>query len=118
MPELRPLHVGVVGATGQVGAVMRTLLAERDFPVASIRFFASARSAGQTLDFKGQQITVEDLETADPAGLDMQRHAIVQVRAIEYPGAAQDHRVCVTLLRCRGRSGSRPRAPASASVMP
>ena len=41
-----PLHVGVVGATGQVGTVMRRLLAERDFPVGRIRFFASSRSAG------------------------------------------------------------------------
>ncbi|CAG7844689.1 Aspartate-semialdehyde dehydrogenase [Pseudoclavibacter triregionum] len=71
MPELRPLHVGVVGATGQVGAVMRRLLEERDFPIASIRFFASARSAGKTLEFKGEQVTVEDVATADPAGLDI-----------------------------------------------
>jgi len=41
-----PVHVGVFGATGQVGGVMRTLLAERNFPIASIRYFASARSAG------------------------------------------------------------------------
>ena len=40
------MHVGVFGATGQVGQVMRTLLAERGFPVTSIRYFASARSAG------------------------------------------------------------------------
>ena len=65
------LHVGVVGATGQVGAVMRTLLEERDFPVASIRFFATARSAGTTLPFKGEQIVVEDVATADPSGLDV-----------------------------------------------
>lgn len=71
MSELRPLHVGVVGATGQVGAVMRTLLAEREFPIASIRFFASARSAGTTLEFQGEQITVEDAATADPTGLDI-----------------------------------------------
>ena len=38
--------IGVVGATGQVGQVMRTLLDERDFPATSVRFFASARSAG------------------------------------------------------------------------
>ena len=65
------LHVGVVGATGQVGAVMRTLLEERDFPIASIRFFATARSAGTTLPFKGEQIVVEDVATADPSGLDV-----------------------------------------------
>ena len=65
------IRVGVVGATGQVGAVMRKLLEERDFPVAEIRFFASARSAGTTLDFKGEPITVEDAAAADPTGLDI-----------------------------------------------
>lgn len=65
------VRIGVVGATGQVGAVVRRLLEERDFPVAEIRFFASARSAGTTLDFKGEPITVEDASTADPSGLDM-----------------------------------------------
>jgi aspartate-semialdehyde dehydrogenase len=69
--QTRPVNVGVVGATGQVGAVMRRLLEERDFPIASIRFFASARSAGSTLPFKGQDIIVEDAATADPAGLDI-----------------------------------------------
>ncbi|ROQ36738.1 aspartate-semialdehyde dehydrogenase [Frondihabitans sp. PhB188] len=65
------LRVGVVGATGQVGAVMRRLLEEREFPIAEIRFFATARSAGTTLPFKGEQIVVEDVETADPSGLDI-----------------------------------------------
>ncbi|AWB89892.1 aspartate-semialdehyde dehydrogenase [Homoserinimonas hongtaonis] len=65
------VNIGVVGATGQVGAVVRRLLEERDFPVASIRFFASARSAGTTLPFKGEQIVVEDASTADPSGLDV-----------------------------------------------
>lgn len=54
------LTVAVVGATGQVGAVMRRLLEERDFPADTVRFFASARSAGTTLPFRGQQIVVED----------------------------------------------------------
>jgi len=65
------VRIGVVGATGQVGQVMRTLLAERDFPATEVRFFASARSAGRKLEFRGQQIEVEDAETADPAGLDI-----------------------------------------------
>jgi aspartate-semialdehyde dehydrogenase len=60
-----------VGATGQVGQVMRTLLDERDFPATSVRFFASARSQGSKLPFRGQEIEVEDAETADPAGLDI-----------------------------------------------
>jgi aspartate-semialdehyde dehydrogenase len=65
------IRIGVVGATGQVGAVVRQLLEERDFPVAAIRYFASARSAGTTLPWKNEQIVVEDTETADPTGLDV-----------------------------------------------
>ncbi|MBG6237115.1 aspartate-semialdehyde dehydrogenase [Mycetocola sp. CAN_C7] len=65
------VNLGIVGATGQVGAVMRRLLEERDFPIASIRFFSSARSAGSTLTFRGEEIVVEDAATADPSGLDI-----------------------------------------------
>ncbi|GFG65917.1 aspartate-semialdehyde dehydrogenase [Mycobacterium kubicae] len=65
------VSIGVVGATGQVGQVMRTLLDERDFPAESVRFFASARSQGRKLSFRGQEIEVEDAETADPSGLDI-----------------------------------------------
>lgn len=63
--------IGVVGATGQVGQVMRTLLETRDFPASTVRFFASARSQGRKLAFRGQEIEVEDAETADPTGLDI-----------------------------------------------
>ena len=65
------MRVGVVGATGQVGSVMRTLLEERNFPIDEIRFFASARSAGSSLPWKGGSIVVEDATTADPTGLDI-----------------------------------------------
>jgi aspartate-semialdehyde dehydrogenase len=65
------LRVGVVGATGQVGTVVRRLLAERDFPLSELRFFASARSAGSTLPWGDGEITVEDAATADPSGLDI-----------------------------------------------
>src|SRR4051812_15274628 len=65
------MRVGVFGATGQVGGVMRTLLAERSFPVTDIRFFASARSAGKTLNFEGTPVVVEDTDTADFTGLDV-----------------------------------------------
>jgi aspartate-semialdehyde dehydrogenase len=65
------VRVGVVGATGQVGGVMREVLAERGFPLTDIRFFASARSAGRTLPWGGRQITVEDAETADWSGIDI-----------------------------------------------
>ncbi|MBD8057771.1 aspartate-semialdehyde dehydrogenase [Cellulomonas sp. JH27-2] len=65
------LRVAVVGATGQVGAVMRRLLDERDFPVGTIRYFASARSAGTTLPWRGEDVVVEDVETADLSGIDI-----------------------------------------------
>jgi aspartate-semialdehyde dehydrogenase len=67
----RGIRVAVVGATGQVGGVMRRLLLERDFPVAEIRFLASARSAGSTIRWGEREVTVEDAETADPGGLDI-----------------------------------------------
>jgi aspartate-semialdehyde dehydrogenase len=65
------VNVGVIGATGQVGSVMRRLLDQRNFPVDTIRFFASARSAGSTLPWRGGEVTVEDAELADPTGLDI-----------------------------------------------
>ncbi|MFE5211708.1 aspartate-semialdehyde dehydrogenase [Streptomyces sp. NPDC056600] len=61
------MRVGIVGATGQVGTVMRRILAERNFPVTELRLFASARSAGRDLD----GVTVEDAATADYSGLDI-----------------------------------------------
>ena len=65
------MHVGIVGATGMVGTVMRQLLAERKYPVTSLRLFASARSAGSIIEWNGQQIVVEDATEADPNGLDV-----------------------------------------------
>jgi aspartate-semialdehyde dehydrogenase len=65
------MRVGIVGATGVVGELMRTVLAERDFPVSSLRLFASARSAGKTLAWQKTEITVEDASSADYSGLDI-----------------------------------------------
>src|SRR6185503_861392 len=65
------MRIGIVGATGQVGGVMRQMLVERDFPVEELRLFASARSAGRTLPWRGTEVVVEDAETADFTGLDI-----------------------------------------------
>jgi aspartate-semialdehyde dehydrogenase len=65
------MRIGVVGATGQVGAVMRQILVERNFPADEIRFFASARSVGRNLPWQGRDIAVEDASVADPSGLDL-----------------------------------------------
>src|SRR3984893_6843626 len=61
------IRVGVYGATGQVGGVMRSMLASRGFPVASTRYFASSRSAGRSLD----GVVVEDVATAEHGGIDV-----------------------------------------------
>src|SRR4051794_13780410 len=65
------MRIGIVGATGQVGGVMRRILAERKFPMDQLRLFASARSAGRTLPWQDGEITVEDAATADFTGLDI-----------------------------------------------
>ena len=67
----RAANIGVVGATGQVGVAMRQILLERGFPANQVRFFASARSAGQVLPFGDREVVVEDAATADPSGLDI-----------------------------------------------
>ncbi|WP_296665268.1 aspartate-semialdehyde dehydrogenase [Demequina sp.] len=64
------LTIAIVGATGQVGAVMRELVAER-FTEATVRFFASSRSAGRTLGHLGRDIVVEDVASGDYAGIDI-----------------------------------------------
>jgi len=64
-------NVAIVGATGAVGETMRTILAERDFPVAELTLLASERSAGERLDFRGKSILVKELASFDPAGIDI-----------------------------------------------
>ena len=70
-PSNRRFHVAVVGATGAVGEVMLSILAERDFPAASVVALASERSAGSTVQFRDQDLVVQDLATFDPAGIDI-----------------------------------------------
>ena len=65
------MRIGVVGATGQVGTVMQAILEERAFPLDELRLFASSRSAGRTLAFRGEELVVEDAATADLSGLDI-----------------------------------------------
>ncbi|MEJ2789562.1 MULTISPECIES: aspartate-semialdehyde dehydrogenase [unclassified Pseudoxanthomonas] len=67
----RTFNVAVVGATGAVGETMLSILAERSFPVGKLVALASERSAGSTVEFNGEKITVQDLATFDPAGIDI-----------------------------------------------
>lgn len=76
--------VAVVGATGAVGRTVISILEERDFPVSSLRLLASSRSAGQVIETKWGSITIEDLETADPAGIEIAIFSAGAGRSLEY----------------------------------
>lgn len=65
------MRVAIFGATGQVGSVMRAILIERNFPLSSIRFFASAKSAGKVISFAGEKIVVEDATNGDFSDIDI-----------------------------------------------
>src|SRR5580698_9138434 len=65
------MRIAIVGATGQVGIVLRSILAERKFPVTQMRYLASSRSAGTTLPWGDQEIVVEDAENCDLSGIDL-----------------------------------------------
>src|SRR4029453_19309711 len=78
------MRIGIVGATGQVGSVMRSILAERKFPVDQLRLFASARSAGRTLSWGDSEVTVEDAAAADYRGLDIVLFSAGKASSLEY----------------------------------
>ncbi|HZP11357.1 MAG TPA: aspartate-semialdehyde dehydrogenase [Nevskiaceae bacterium] len=65
MSKQKQYDVAVVGATGAVGEVMLEILAERKFPVGKVYAVASERSAGSTVEFRGDDLVVEDLATFD-----------------------------------------------------
>lgn len=65
------VNLAILGATGQVGMVMRRVLDERDFPIKDLRFIASAHSAGTVLKYRGKDVVVEDVEKADLSGIDI-----------------------------------------------
>ena len=71
MTEPKALKVGILGATGAVGEQMMIVLAERNFPVAELRLFGSARSAGTKLAFKGKDYVVEEASLERMKGLDL-----------------------------------------------
>lgn len=67
---MKKFNVAVVGATGAVGLTMLSILEERKFPIEKLHVLASERSAGEQIDFAGKKITVENLATFNPAGVD------------------------------------------------
>ncbi len=77
-------QVAIVGATGAVGTTMLSILEERDFPASNLRLMASSRSAGRVVPTKWGDVTVEDLATADPSGIDVALFSAGGSRSLEY----------------------------------
>ncbi len=71
LPKKEGYVVAVVGATGAVGQTMLEILAERNFPVSELIPVASSRSAGSTVEFRGKDYVVQDLDKFDPSGTDI-----------------------------------------------
>ncbi|MCY3752410.1 MAG: aspartate-semialdehyde dehydrogenase [Gammaproteobacteria bacterium] len=67
----KKVNVAVVGATGEVGQAMLSILDQRDFPVAGLHVVASSRSAGKTIEFRDEELVVEDLDSFDFSGIDI-----------------------------------------------
>ena len=67
----RPLHVAIAGATGAVGVEMLKTLERRNFPVASLKLLASARSAGKKMKFRGEELVIEEMTEASFKGVDV-----------------------------------------------
>lgn len=76
MENTASFTVGIVGATGVVGQELLRLLQERNFPMATLRLFASARSAGKVIEFAGKKITVEEAKPGVFADVDVAFFAV------------------------------------------
>ena len=85
---MKQYRVAIAGATGAVGAEFLKLLEERDFPLASLRLLASARSAGKTIRFKGEDIPVEELTDRSFNGIDVAFFSAGGGRSKEFAPAA------------------------------
>ncbi len=82
---MKEYNVAVVGATGAVGRMMLSVLEEKNFPVKNLRLFASPKSKGLKLSFKGEKIEVEVLEeTKSFKGLDIALFSAGAQRSLEY----------------------------------
>ncbi len=92
----RPMHIAIVGATGVVGRETLNILHERKFPIASLRLFASERSAGESVEHQDKQIVVQQLDAESFKGVDVAFFAAsANVSKIWAPRAAESGAVCI-----------------------
>ena len=82
-------NIAIVGATGAVGVEILRVLERRNFPVASLKLLASARSVGKTLEFKGKPYPVEELTAAAFKGIDIAFFSAGATRSREFVPAAK-----------------------------
>lgn len=95
-PVKRPMHVAIVGASGLVGQETIKILEERGFPIASIKFFGSSKSAGETLDFQGEQIKIEEISADKLKGVELAFFSATSDIAKKYaPILAEMGAVCI-----------------------
>lgn len=81
------IRIAVAGATGAVGIELLSLIEERGLRFSSLRLLASARSAGETVDFMGSPVKIEDLSSADPSGVDIAFFSAGAERSRDYAPA-------------------------------
>lgn len=92
----RPMNIAIVGATGVVGRETLNILHERKFPIASLRLFASERSAGESIEHQDKQIVVKKLDAESFTGVDVVFFAASgKVSATWAPRAAEAGAVCI-----------------------
>lgn len=87
---MKQYHVAIAGATGAVGAEFLQLLSERDFPLASLRLLASARSAGKTIRFKDEDLPVEELTDRSFANVNIALFSAGGARSKQFAPAATE----------------------------
>ncbi|HJR18366.1 MAG TPA: aspartate-semialdehyde dehydrogenase [Actinomycetota bacterium] len=91
-----PPNVAVVGATGAVGTEMLRILAERAFPLASLRLIATARSAGRKISYEGEELTVAEISERALEGIDVALFDTPDEAAIEWiPKARTSGAICI-----------------------
>src|SRR4029453_6741647 len=86
---MKPQNIAIVGATGAVGVEILRVLERRNFPVASLKLLASARSVGKTLEFKGKPYPVEELKASAFKGVDIAFFSAGATRSREFVPAAK-----------------------------
>ena len=105
---MKEFRIAVLGATGAVGREMVKVLEEYDIPISELRLLASARSAGGTVPFKGQEIVVQEAREESFEGCDFVLGAVQNPLSKHFAPAIRLHRQQLRLPHGEGRSARGP----------